>query len=217
MRKRAEYDEALRLRKQGFSYPEISRRLYVSKSTLSLWLRDLPIVLGRRKVTPSEIFRTQGRRLHEQRLKQIAMVTNQACREIGLLSPQELKIAGAMLYWAEGTKDPKTEPVTISNSDPKLVRFALRWLRESCHVPDHKIHIQLHIHTGLDLEDCLVFWMEITQLPREQFMKTQVKRSSLGHRKKRLYNGTVQIRVWNRQLHRRIQGWICGLQVDARP
>src|SRR3989338_11449015 len=141
MRKQSDkYDEAIALRKQGLSYPEISRKLDVSKSTLSIWLRSLPVVLGRERLMPSEVFRTQGQRLHAKRLGQIASMTNQACQEVGALSLRELKMLGAMLYWAEGTKDPKTEPVTISNSDPALVRFALRWLREVCRVPDRKIH-----------------------------------------------------------------------------
>ena len=205
------YNVAVQLREQGLSYSQIGRIVGVSKSTLSVWLHHLPLILERRKVLPSEVFRTQGQRLHTERLEKIAAAVSQACQEIKPLSLNELKIAGAMLYWAEGTKDPKTEPVTISNSDPELVRFALRWLRDVCCVPDHKIHVQMHLHTDLDVEECLTFWMRVTQLPREQFMKTQIKQSSLGHRKKRSYQGTVQIRVWDRQLYRRIQGWIRGL------
>ena len=208
----AKYGEAVALRKQGLSYPQISRRLAVSKSTLSTWLRTIPVVLEQKRVMPSEIFRTQGQRLHAKRVAQIAVTTDQACKEINALSSYELKLAGAMLYWAEGTKNPETEPVAISNSDPELVRLALRWLREVCQVPDHKIRIEMHIHTDLDEEECLAFWMKIVRLPREQFIKTQIKKSSLGHRKKRSYWGTIQIRVWDRQLYRRIQGWIRGLQ-----
>ena len=210
-RTRHEYDAAVELRKRGLSYPEISRELRVSKSTLSLWLRHIPVTLERQRVTPSEVFRTQGQRLHAERLKKIALATAEAREEVQSLSLRELMITGAMLYWAEGTKDPKTETFEVANSDPVLVQFALRWLREVCGVPDHKIHVQMHIHTDLDEEECRAFWMAATQLPREQFLKTQIKHSSLGHRKRRSYYGTVQVRVWNRQLYRRVQGWICGL------
>ena len=153
------YEEAVALRKRGLSYPEISRRLQVATSTLSGWLQEMPVVLGRRKVMPSEIFRTQGQRLHAERLEKIAITTEQAWQEIGSLSPRELLIADAMLYWAEGSKDPKREIVEISNSDPKFVHFTLRWLREVCRVPDHKIRLKMHVHTDLDPEACLTFWM----------------------------------------------------------
>ena len=211
------YERATELRRQGFSYPEISRKLCVSKSTLSIWLRSFPVVLERKQVKASEIFRTQGQRLHAARLRKIAIARDEASREIEALSLKELKIVGAILYWAEGTKDSKLESVAISNSDPELIRLALRWLREVCQIPDHKLRVQMHIHTDLDHDKCLAFWMHVTGLPREQFLKTQIKKSSLGHRKKISYNGTVQIRAWDRQIYRRIQGWIFGLQrqIDA--
>ena len=117
-----------------------------------------------------------------------------------------------MLYWAEGSKEER-EIVDISNSDPRLIQLALRWLRVVCEVPDEKIRIQMHIHTDLDLEECIQFWSRVTGLPRNQFQKTQIKLSSLGHRKKRLYFGTIKIRVCDKQLYRRIQGWIQGLHL----
>ena len=188
--------------------------LKISRSTLSLWLREIPVTLVRWKATPSEVFRTQGQRLHAERLEKTAVAVNLAREEIGRLSLRELKIAGAMLYWAEGTKDPKRELIAVSNSDPQLVQLALRWLRIVCEVPNQKIRVQLHVHTDLDLEECLGFWMKVSQLPREQFTKPQIKRSSLGHRKKLSYYGTVQVRVCDKQLYRRIQGWIQGLHGD---
>jgi len=36
-------EEAIKLRKKGFSYSEIKKEMDVSKSTLSLWCRDVAI------------------------------------------------------------------------------------------------------------------------------------------------------------------------------
>ena len=36
-------EKALKMRKQGMSYSQIRAEVKVSKSTLSLWLRDLPL------------------------------------------------------------------------------------------------------------------------------------------------------------------------------
>lgn len=38
-----EKSKALELRKQGYSYTQIREEIRVSKSTLSLWLRDFPL------------------------------------------------------------------------------------------------------------------------------------------------------------------------------
>lgn len=204
-------NEAVRLRKQGLSYSSISRTLGISRSTLSCWLRAIPIP-PIRKAMLSEAFRNQGARLHAERLEKTSASIKAACDEIGPISLRELKIAGAMLYWAEGSKEDR-EIIDIANSDPRLIQLALRWLRVVCEVPNEKIRIQMHIHTDLDLEECLRFWGGVTGLPRGQFQKTQIKASSLGHRKKRLYFGTVKIRVCDKQLYRRIQGWIRALHL----
>lgn len=214
--KNPERQEAVRLRWEGLSYLQIAHRLNVSTGSLSRWLRTIPVTINHRPVMPSEIFRTRGAWLHADRLARTVAITEQARQEIGSLSLRELKIAGAMLYWAEGSKSAEEEMVVIANSDPQLVALALRWLRFICGAADHKMRIQMHIHTDLDEEECLQFWMQVTGLPRAQFLKTQIKPSSLGHRKKRLYRGTIQIRVSDRSLYRRIQGWILGLQGDAQ-
>jgi orotate phosphoribosyltransferase-like protein len=41
--------EAIRLRKKGRSYNEISKELGVAKSTLSLWLKGIPLTSEQRK------------------------------------------------------------------------------------------------------------------------------------------------------------------------
>ena len=200
------------MRKEGLSYSEINKTTHVARSTLSYWLRDISVISMAKKQILSERFLMQGKRLHEIRLVETRTIMGQAIEEIGTLSLRELKLLGAMLYWAEGTKSDKHEFVAISNSDPQFVQVTLQWLRVVCRVPDSKIRIQLHIHTDLDLQECINFWVGVTRLPPEQFTKPYVKRSSLGHRKKISYYGTVQIRVADRKLYRRIKGWMEGLK-----
>lgn len=55
------------------------------------------------------------------------------------LSPKEreLKIAGTMLYWAEGSKsNPKIRMWTVdfANSDPLMIKLFLQFLRQICGV-----------------------------------------------------------------------------------
>jgi DNA-binding transcriptional MerR regulator len=51
---------------------------------------------------------------------------------------RELLIASIMLYWAEGSK--KNNPyVAFSNSDPKIIKLFLRFLREICGICEKKI------------------------------------------------------------------------------
>lgn len=43
MARRIDKNKAIKMRESGMSYSQIKAELGVSKSTLSLWLRDLPL------------------------------------------------------------------------------------------------------------------------------------------------------------------------------
>ena len=104
--KDAERARARELRTQGLTYREIAKKLNVSKSSISLWTRDLPHP-ERGPDDPSP--RLAGLRRHyelrrqredEERRRYVGSVTD----DIGTLSERVLIIAGAVAYWAEGTK-----------------------------------------------------------------------------------------------------------------
>jgi len=52
-----------------------------------------------------------------------------------------LKIAGIMLYWAEGAKQRYT--VDFANGDPQMIRMFLRFLREICGIAESRLRIYL--------------------------------------------------------------------------
>ena len=68
-------------------------------------------------------------------------------RRIRRLSADSFKIAGAMLYWAEGAK---TNGTTISNSDPRIIEFIVRWFRITFGITPQRLKVVLHIHYGND-------------------------------------------------------------------
>ena len=126
--------KARELRLQGFDYDDIVAQLHVSKSSVSLWVRDLP-----RPVTDEEARRrrTEAARqrwldLQPVRDAQRAAECDAAASEIGDLTDREFLIAGAIAYWCEGSKNKpyrRNEKVVFMNSDPGLIRFFLRFLR----------------------------------------------------------------------------------------
>lgn len=223
---------AIKLRLQGNSYTQIQRQLSgISKSTLSAWLGKVVLpdtarqkiaarvreksLLGLLKRNRNQTF------LAEKRKKEIQEV---ARREIKLVSRQNLFFIGISLYWAEGYKLPIVRngrevtyhAVSLTNSDPKLLQMFLRFLREICGVPIHKIKINLRIFPHHDENQILNYWSDVLKLPKEtNFSKTcvVVSRSSLGKRPfNRLPFGVVQIRISDTNLYHRIMGWIAGLK-----
>ena len=142
------------LRRQGLSYREILSRVpfSLSKSTMSDWCKDI-------ELTPEQLDRLdqlyqvgsyRGRLLgpkttQRRRNEAIEAIRTTARSEISELTEKEFWLAGLMLYWAEGTK---RREVSISNSDPRMIAFIMRWFRKVCNVPEHRFRAQLHLHSG---------------------------------------------------------------------
>lgn len=207
-----EKNQAINLRKLGKSYGEILKEIQVSKSTLSLWLRDIQLKTEQEKRIYVELKQKNAYRLakanQQKRIEITKKIMDEAKKEVRYLSKDPLFLSGLMLYWAEGAKT--NEHVKLSNSDPAMIRFMMRWFRKICKVPEKKFRIALHIHSLHCRKNIEKYWSEITGVPLNQFNKTFVKPTSLGQRKKILYNGTCNIVVFDKNLFRRIDGWRLG-------
>ncbi len=215
--KRWEQKEAVQsLRRQGLSYREILSRVpfTLARSTISNWCKEI-------KLTPEQLdrldtlYRTSSYRnrllgskaTQHRRAAEVEAIKIKAREKVSRLRQNELWLAGLMLYWAEGCK---TYQVGVSNSDPRLVTFMMKWFRECCRVPEAKLKAYLNIHSGQDDISVKEFWSRVTGLPLSQFGKSYVKKEGTGHRKNRLYRGTVRISICDMNLLWRIHGWIQG-------
>ena len=226
---RKEKEQALKLRLSGKSYTEIQRVLGTPKSTLSGWLSNLQISenlrrkimsRAREKSTAALIRRNKNQTLLA--LKRRSEVMETARRQIAVPSKENLWFMGLALYWAEGYKRAQTRngreltshAVSLTNSDPGIVKLFLRFIREVCQVPDGKIGADVRIYQHQNTAETVNFWSRLTKINKSKFGKVYygVSKSSLGKRPyNRLPFGTIQIRVNSTQLFHQIMGWIKGL------
>jgi len=202
---------ARQLRHAGYSYSEINKEVKVSKSTLSLWLRDI-------RLSDEQIKKLEGRQISrhkawekkkKERIQKTKKILSSSMREADDLIDNPLFLSGLMLYWAEGTK--YSEAINFSNSDPIMIQLIMKWFREICNVPESKFRINLHIHELHIRKDVEKYWSQLTGIPLSQFHKSYIKPTSLKHRKNILYEGTCLIRISDVNLFRRIMGWRMGV------
>lgn len=174
-----DHQRALVLRKQGMSYSQIKKLLGVSKSTLSLWLKDYPLSKERIKELRAnneqriERFRETMRRKKEARLEKTYKIQK------GLILPLDKKesfIAGLFLYWGEGSKS-KMDRLSISNTDPNIIKFFINWLNKSLNVNRTKIRILLHLYSDMDIRKETMFWSDQLKIPLSQFNRPYVKKT----------------------------------------
>lgn len=119
----------------------------------------------------------------------------------------ELFTLGVSLYIGEGTK--KSADVRLANSDPKVIRAFLRFLRETCGVQENKIKAWLNIFDDVDLEKALAYWQRETGLSKSQFDKSVIRPSRSGNCKNKSEFGTLTVIVSNTRLAKIIKEW-CG-------
>ncbi|MFA6285010.1 MAG: helix-turn-helix domain-containing protein [Parcubacteria group bacterium] len=217
---------AIELRKQGFSYNEISGKLKIPKSTLSLWLSNIELSQKAKNRISARVHKGSIAGLLKRNKNQTILAKKRADEirslakiETSGLLKNRLFLTGVSLYWAEGYKKgahgSKWKAVDFANSDPDLIKIMMKFFRKICKVENSKIKIQLIAHKNVDIKKALQFWSILTKIPENQFIKTccSVSIYSKGKRNKNsLTQGTVHIRINNVKLFFRIIGWIDGLK-----
>jgi len=218
-----DHQEAIRLRMLGKSYNEIAKDLDVGKSMLSYWLKDLQLPLEAKKILElksnysKEKFVAYNHKRHEIVEKDNKEIKDLNSKKIKAIDNYNLLLLGATLYWGEGQKrhaGKRPYPcVSFSNSDPDMIRFFLRFLREILKVPEEKIRPSIHFYPSTDKESAINFWSEITQISNNKLLTTiAISRASQGKRPKNLLPyGTLQVRVHSRKKFFEIMGLIDGL------
>jgi hypothetical protein len=110
------------------------------------------------------------------------------------------------LYIGEGKKRDR-EQVALSNSDPRVIRVFLRFLREICGVEENRIWAWINIFDDTDLPATEKFWLQVTNLLPEQFHKSIIRPSRGGTYRKTSEYGTLSVGVSSTRLHEIVKQW----------
>ena len=213
-------ERAIALRRQGLSYKQILKIVRCSSSSLSLWLRDIPLTelqkAGLRRRKQESIERT-ARKLHENRLAREAAIRREASEQMGTVSDRDLFIAGVVAYAAEGSKNkPWRGPIRVSfvNSDPGMIRLFLRWL-DLVGVQRESLTFRLAIHEKADIDGALAFWSDVVGVPSSAFLRITLKRHNPRTKRKMVgteYRGCLAVTVRRSiDVNRPIDGWFRAL------
>ena len=204
------------LRRQGWSFNEIRQKVKVSKSSVSLWVRDIELTksqkqkLSKNGVKKEVIEKRRKTRLTRENNRR-QLIIDKAKSEIKHLLRKELWLVGIALYWGEGAKTLRSG-VQFSNSDPRSIQLMMQFFKKNCKVPENKFRGHIYIHPHLDEEKAKMYWHNISGIPYDQFYKTskQLSKASKG-KKDTLPFGTFAIQICNTELFLKIKGWIEGV------
>ncbi len=218
-----DYQKAIQLRMLGKSYNEIAKDLDVGKSLLSYWLKDLELspeaktILDGKSNYAKEKFQDYNRQKHQRVQKENQEIKKKFTKKVGKISNREMLLLGAALYWAEGYKrhggKHPSPHISFSNSDPKMIKFFLQFVRKILKINEEKLKPLIQIYPSTDKNEAVIFWSEVTGIAKNNFSITvAVSRASQNKRPKNLLpHGTLNVRIHSRQKFFEIMGLIDGL------
>ncbi len=208
------------LRARGWTYDEICAAVGVSKSSVSLWCRDVKFDeaawQARTAQRRSHGWSTRGpNALSRRKRAEIDRLLREGRDRIGCLSEREFLVAGAALYAGEGAKGDGA--VKFANSDPRMIVFFLAWLRWFFEVDESRLRLRLYLHDGLDLDAANAFWARLTRIPLDQFGKPYraVPDPSIRHAKHPM--GCPAVVYGSSATHREVMGLVHALLSSPTP
>jgi hypothetical protein len=195
-----EKETAITLRQKGYTYKEILAIVPVAKSSLSLWLKDLPLTKSeknalkdRRDANISRGHIKVAGILHTRRLAREKDQLAEARITFSTYLAEPFFHAGLMLYWAEGSK--RTNQWQFMNSDGDMQKLMVKWLVAYAGVEKNDLRFRLYVHKAYQSEECDAWWAKKLQVAPSQFLKTIIKPSGLGVKKRPNYKGCLRIEV----------------------
>ncbi len=119
---------------------------------------------------------------------------------------EKLRLAGVMLYWAEGCKGGGT--VKFVNSDPDMIKLFLRFLREICGIWEDRLKLLIHMYPDHMENDLIDFWSEVTRVSKKNFYQSFLHDKKKGTYKKMSLYGTLCVNYSDKKLLDTINLWI---------
>jgi hypothetical protein len=205
--KLAEQQQARQLRRAGLPLAEIAAALGVSKSSVSLWVRDVEFAAP--VVRPARGRRRQPNALQRRKQGEIERLLAEGRARVGRLSEREFLIAGVALYAGEGAK--RDGAVKFANSDPRMIAFYCAWIRRFFAIDETRLRVRLYLHQGLDLDASVAYWSALTGIPPSQFQKPYRAVHDPSIRLTKHVHGCVSIDYSCSATHRSIMGLVRAL------
>ncbi len=208
--------EAERLRsEEGLSYNEIAARTGVSKSTLSNWLRDIPLKpehearLQERLRANRATFAARAWPINRERYARAREEAYRGGADVAAALPDDRavdELALAMLYLGEGSKSGNR--VQLPSTDASILRYFVRALISIYGVDMGRLSFRLNlVEAARPIEQQLkLWWSRELKCSLDQFIKTQFDRRSRRTELTGDYHGVCTVTYYDTYLQQHLLG-----------
>lgn len=113
-----------------------------------------------------------------------------------------------MLYWGEGSKWDGEVTVDFANSDEKMIKLFLVFLRKVCGVREKKLRVFAYFYANQKINKNINYWSKVTRIPKNQFTKPYIRKDFKESKKDKMPHGLIHIRYADKKLLNVIRNWI---------
>lgn len=205
-------EKARELRKEGWSYNEICRFLKISKSTTSLWCRDIELAPEQQKRLDDKRIASGKRSKNGSKFSQKCFELRNHSFQIGKELAQKYRsnpdfVAGCMLYSGEGTKNNNND-VVIANTDIRIVKSHKEFMKKYFGIEDKDfaVHFNFFIDKDITLEKVEKYWLDCLGLPKECLRKSTARAAKSI--KNKYPNGVCYLAIYSTEIKMKIMGAI---------
>lgn len=206
----ADKKRAREMRLKGSSFSEITKKVGVPKSTLSLWLRDIPrpenLYYTNQEEWLKKIRVLAKKAIFKKRQKHLDQIAEEVNKDVKswtfLKNRNSQRCMLALLHWAEGSKGRSI--VHFANTDPKLALLFITLLRKVFELDESKFRIRLHLHYYHKVGEVRNFWSKLLNVPESQFGKIYRKHRSQERTFRKNFGGICFIKYNSVGLQERI-------------
>ncbi len=179
---------------RGLSVQDVANQLNISIDAVFYFMRRNN--LARRKISESNSIKYEKSK------------PSFVLRKINSEKLRILKTIGAMLYWGEGSKWDGEVTVDFANSDEKMIKLFLIFLRKVCGVREEKLRVFAYFYANQKIDKNISYWSKITKIPKKQFTKPYIRKDFKESKKDKMPHGLIHIRYADKKLLNVIKKWI---------
>jgi len=200
------------LRKSGQSIRDVESELNIPSSSLSGWFKDVELTKSQKKILEQRHqkalikARIEAVKWHNaQKADRISYAKNEAEKSLKITdikNKQILEASLAMLYLAEGFK--KTDTLGIGNSDPLILKFFIKAVKELYGLERSKIKCELHLRADQNPKEIQRFWSKELDIPLINFTSVSVDNRTKGRPTYKDYRGVCVLRCSNLAIQRKL-------------
>jgi hypothetical protein len=204
-------EKAIKLRENGYSLPDICKRLNKGKSTVHYWIKNttikkMNIFLKRTAFKVKKCCIEAGKASRRKYAKVHEEYKNVALKlwEEELKNNNDFKLF--LIYYAcEGDRKTKWA-VGLCNSDPSLIQYCLLWFKK-LNVRNKPILYNVQLHIDQDEKEIKNYWINLLNINE---IKT-IRKSNSGKMSGRNWNskyGVLSVRFYDAYIKTMIDAWI---------